>query len=112
MIHVIILLLVAFPLFAWISGRIAELMVNGQEERVPDKLKGLVKRKYIDAVRRGEKKDNRWKFVVAVFGLAIPIVMFCSATSESIVPRLLVVSASAVIFFGVIAVFEWLVWPK
>ena len=111
-IFIMLLVLVAFPLIAWVSGRIGELIVNGEEERIPKNLKWLAKREYIESVRKGKSQDNRWRFFVVVIGLVIPLIMLCSASPENLVPRLLVILTSTIIFFMGVALLEWLVRPR
>lgn len=104
----IILLMVGFPYVVWSSGRVTELIVVGEEERVPEKLEWLAKKKYIER----ERKHDKWKLGVIVAGLFFPTITLCSATAESLIPRLMVVLTSAIVFFIGVVLLEWLVRPR
>ncbi len=85
---------------------------NGEEERIPKNLKWLVGEDHIELIRQGESKHRKWKLGVGVVGSILPIIMLCSATVESFIPRLLVIFVSAVLFFMGVALLEWLLRPQ
>jgi len=112
-IFIIILIMVIFPFVIWASGRVVELMADGEEERVPEILKSLANKEYIEDVRGGRRnKSNKWKLLTVLFGLGFPLVTLCSASIENFIPRLRVVLASATVFFVGVAILEWLVRPR
>jgi drug/metabolite transporter (DMT)-like permease len=114
-IAIFILLIAGIPLIIWVPRRITGLLASEEEARVPEPLRLLANQKYLEAVYEGEiipKKGHRWKVFVAGTGLVLPTVMLCSATTENLIPRLLVVFAGVIVFLGGIAVLEWLVRPR
>lgn len=111
----IIILIAGFPFIGWVPGRVTELMALGEEARVPEILRYLANQNYLESVYEGKiipKKNHRWKIFVAIIGLVLPIGTLCSATTESFVPRLMVVLASTVLFFIGVGLLEWLVRPR
>lgn len=108
---IITLMMAGLPFIVWTSGRISELIANGEEERVPENLKFLIGKQYIGSVRRGETIQKKWKLGVAIVGLVMPLITLCSASVENFIPRLMVVLTSATVFFMGVALLEWLVRP-
>ncbi len=106
---------VAFPFIIWMPGRITQLTAAGQDERIPNILKSWANMKYVEAVRRGEKKpveNYRFNLLVAAFGLPFPCLIICSASYKDLMPRLVFVLASFFLFFIGVALFEWVIQPR
>ncbi len=112
---IMMLTMVAFPFIIWIPGRITQLAAADQDERIPNILKVWVNTKYVESIRRGEikpVKNYKFNLYIAIFSLPFPCIMICSASSESLTPRLIMVLASTILFFMGVALLEWVLRPR
>jgi len=106
-------IVIFFPLLIWVPNRIAELMVAGEDERIPNSLRWLVKEEYIEAVREGKKKHNdNWRWIVAIVGSFYPLLILCTTTTGNLVFGLTLIATGVTVFFICVALLEWALRPR
>lgn len=110
-----ILIMALFPYLFWISERLAQLIVDGQADRIPRWLQWIPwsDPHFRETMERGvTSSGHKWMLFVLGIGLILPSVYLVRGPLKPLGHRIAVVLASAVVFLLAVALLEWLVRPK
>jgi len=113
---VLVMVFIMIPYLIWIEGRLTSLVENGQADRVPEWLLWIpwTNREYLEQVQRGQRPRDtkRWIVFLVVVGLLLPSLYLFRYRLDPLGYRLVIVLVSAVLFFLLVALLEWLVRPR
>jgi len=111
-----ILIMALFPYLFWISERLAQLIVDGQADRIPRWLRWIPwsDPHFRKTMGRGvTSSGHKWMLFVLGIGLILPTVYLVRGPAEqSLGHRMVIVLASVVLFLLAVALLEWLVRPR
>ena len=113
---VLVMVFIMIPYIIWIKGRLTGLVENGQAGRVPEWLVWIpwTNREYLEQVQRGQRPRDtkRWIVFLVVMGLLLPSLYVFRHRLDPLGHRLVIVLVSAILFFLLVALLEWLVRPR